>query len=406
MKLVGRIPVEPLDDERLTNIERRIVTGAADAAARSVRPARGNLALGLALIALFIVGAGVAGWKLRGPGAPAGVVATAPIEVHTEAARSSLAIGDATVTSDPETAFVVTRPGTGVLIEMTGGRVELEVGKRGDRAPLVVRAGDTDVVVIGTRFSVDYHDGQVSVRVTEGVVKVVRQQQEVRVAAGQAWQTKQGVVALAALPDREVATIPADKVASAEAEINMGEAPEVLHDRVAKVPDIRTPTSGQSDRGAGASGSGAPAKPSKADQQSRLGPDASDPKGDLKTLVRAQAVFPALDVGEPDALKAIAIYQRHMREKQGEDHLYAFYSMAVVQSMKLGRASDALSTIERFMRRAPVSSQYYLHGLWLKVRIHCVRAIDDSCRQAAEQYRRRDPDSKAAAVAERITLSH
>ena len=27
MKLVGRIPVEPLDDERLTNIERRIVVG-------------------------------------------------------------------------------------------------------------------------------------------------------------------------------------------------------------------------------------------------------------------------------------------------------------------------------------------------------------------------------------------
>ena len=117
-------------------------------------------------------------------------------------------------------------------------------------------------------------------------------------------------------------------------------------------------------------------------------------------------MFPAHDVGEPDAQKAIAIYQSHMREKQGEEHLYAFYSMAVVQSMKLGRASDALSTIERFMRRAPVSSEYYVHGLWLKVRIHCIRAIDDACKQAAEQYRRRDPDSKAATVAERITLSH
>jgi len=184
---------------------------------------------------LMIVGAGFAGWKLRGTGSQPGVVATAPIQVRTDAARSTIALGDASVTSDPDTAFVVTRPGTGVLVDMAKGRVELQVDKRGDREPLVVRAGDTDVVVIGTRFSVDYIDGEVSVRVTEGVVKVVRQKQEVRVAAGQAWQTKQGVVALAALPER-----PRTRIAEVEdatrPEINMAEAPEVLHDRVAKVP--------------------------------------------------------------------------------------------------------------------------------------------------------------------------
>ncbi len=399
MKLVGRIPVEPLDDERLTNIERRIVSGAADAAARPTRAPRGNLALGFAVIALMIIGAGFAGWKLRGPGSQPAVVATAPIQVRTDAARSTLALGDASVTSDPDTAFVVTRPGTGVLIDMAKGRVELEVGKRGDREPLVVRAGDTDVVVIGTRFSVDFIDGEVSVRVTEGVVKVMRQKQEVRVAAGQAWQTKQGVVALASLPERPRARI-AQVEDTTPPEINMAEAPEVLHDRVAKVPDVRTPP------GRGSAEAGGAVKPSKADQSTRPGLDAKDPKGDLKSLVRSQSVFPALDVGEPDAMKAIAIYQSHMREKQGEEHLYAFYSMAVVQSMRLGRSADALKTIERFMRRAPSSSEYYQHGLWLKVRIHCIRAIDDACRQAAEQYRRRDPDSKAASVAELITLSH
>jgi hypothetical protein len=399
VKLVGRIPVEPLDDERLTNIERRIVTGAADAAAHPIRAPRGNLALGFALIALFIVGAGFAGWKLRGPGSQPPVVATAPIQVRTDAEHSTLALGDASVTSDPDTAFVVTRPGTGVLVDLAKGRVELEVGKRGDRAPLVVRAGDTDVIVIGTRFSVDYIDGEVSVRVTEGVVKVVRQKQEVRVATGQAWQTKQGVVALAALPERPRATIArVEQVATPE--INMAETPDLLPDRVAKVPDVRTPERGSAEADA------APIKQSKADQTSRPGLDPKDAKGDLKSLIRSQAVFPALDVGEPDALKAIAIYQRHMREKQGEEHLYAFYSMAVVQSMKLGRSADALSTLERFMRRAPTSSEYFLYGLWLKVRIHCIRAIDDACKQAAEQFRRRDPDSKAATVAELITLSH
>ena len=398
MKLVGRIPVEPLDDERMTNIERRIVAGAGDAAARGQRSSRGNLALGFAVIALFIVGAGVAGWKLRG-GAPAQVVAAAPLEVRTDGQHATLDLGEASIASDPDTAFVVTRPGSGMLIEMAHGKVELEVKKRGSKAPLIVRAGDTDVVVVGTHFSVDFADGAVAVRVTEGVVKVVRHKQEVRLAAGQAWQTQQGVVALAALPERaKLGKV--EQVAGTEpVEIDL-ETPDVLHDRVAKVPDVRTPGRGSAEAGSGAT------RPTRADQTTHPALDPGDPKGNLKSLIRAQAVFPALDVNERDAQKAIAIYQTTMREKQGEDHLYAFYSMAVVQSMKLGRSSDALTTIDRFMRRAPASSKYYLHALWLKVRIRCVRAVDDECRQAAEQYRRRAGDSKAATVAELITLSH
>ncbi|MEJ7603427.1 MAG: FecR family protein [Kofleriaceae bacterium] len=400
MNRVGqRIPVEPLDDERMTNIERRIVSRAVDAAAKPVLAPRNNTALGFALIGLFLLGAGFVGWKLRGAGSPDTTVAAAPLRIETAGLRSTLDVGDASITSDPDTAFVVTRPGTGVLVELARGKVALAVGKRGARAPLIVRAGNTDVVVVGTRFSVEYVGGEVSVRVTEGVVKVLRRNHsvEARVAAGQAWQAPQGVVALAALPERKQ---PLDTIAEAgdrEVELDLG-APDVLRDRVAKVPDARTPARGSAD--------GAGARPSKADQTSRPTLDPGDPQGDLKSLIRAQPVFPALDVGEPDALKQIAIYQAHMREQQGEDHLHAFYSMAVVQSMKLNRSADALTTLERFMRRAPVSSEFYLRALWLKVRIHCVRAIDEQCRQAAEQYRRRAGDSKAATVAELVTLSH
>jgi hypothetical protein len=61
--LKGRIPVEQLDDERLTNIERRIVAGAADAALHSapMRAPRFRLAMAFALVIIVAIGAGVGG---------------------------------------------------------------------------------------------------------------------------------------------------------------------------------------------------------------------------------------------------------------------------------------------------------------------------------------------------------
>ena len=63
MKLVGRVPVEPLDDERMTHIERRIVTGAADAAVPARAPRRH---VGFAMAAMAAVITGVIGWGLGG----------------------------------------------------------------------------------------------------------------------------------------------------------------------------------------------------------------------------------------------------------------------------------------------------------------------------------------------------
>ncbi|HEY0991793.1 MAG TPA: hypothetical protein VGD80_32290, partial [Kofleriaceae bacterium] len=65
MKLAGRVPVEPLDEERLTNIERRVVAGAVDSAIRrqDLRAPRRHAAQAFAAIAL--VAAGVVGWLLH-----------------------------------------------------------------------------------------------------------------------------------------------------------------------------------------------------------------------------------------------------------------------------------------------------------------------------------------------------
>ncbi|MEO8707023.1 MAG: FecR domain-containing protein, partial [Kofleriaceae bacterium] len=388
VKLVGRIPVEPLDDERLTNIERRIVAGAADAAvARAPRESRLHFALGFAALAVVVLGAGVVGWKLHTTDAP--VVAEAPLRIDTDREhRSTIDIGDARITSSVATAFAVTRPDGGVLVVMTRGKVELEVGKRGDRAPLLVRAGDTDVVVVGTRFSVDYGDGKgdVEVRVTEGVVRVVRHQRELRVAAGQMWQTDRGLLALAE-PAPQTDPI----------EIDMSTPPNVaLHDRVAKVPDAR--------------GSGAPSDrtithPAAGSAVPRTLDNPNDPNVDLKALIRSQPVLPPMDVATPDPAGAIAKYQEIMIKQKGPDEAYAFYSMAAVQYLKLGRNQDALFMLDRFEKRA-ATSEYLVPALWLRVRIRCLQSIDDACRTAATAYLDRAQTGKSRDLAERITKTH
>ncbi|MCW5804815.1 MAG: FecR domain-containing protein, partial [Deltaproteobacteria bacterium] len=160
-----------------------------------------HVVLGFAIAAVAVLIAGVIGWRLRGPGEARVAAAEAPLHIRSDRERATVDLGDATIASDPASAFTVTRPDGGVLVALARGRVELEVQKRGDRAPLVVRAGDTDVIVVGTHFSVDYGDGRgdVDVRVTEGVVRVVHKQKETRLAAGQAWTTRRGLVAIAEL---------------------------------------------------------------------------------------------------------------------------------------------------------------------------------------------------------------
>jgi len=427
VKLTGRIPVEPLDEERLTRIERNVVAGAAEMAARPVRAPRLSPALAFAAAAVVAIGAGVAGWKLRGGGAPP-QVAAAPFEVRTDGQRTTLDIGDARIESDPATAFTIARPAGGVLVTLARGKVALDVAKRGERPALVVQAGDTEVVVVGTRFSVDYGDGtgDVDVQVTEGVVRVVRQQQETRVAAGQAWTSRRGLVALAAAGDGPRAAgasagagagagagarpedgpagaaidDPARRGGGEGAEIDTSKAPDVLRERVATVPDVRVPQPGSGAAGPRGPTSGAGATPDPAARSgSAAGPHAL--RGDLKALIRSQPVLPALDVGEPDPLKAMAEYRAIMTSEKGPREAYAFYSMAVVQAFKQGRTADALATLAAFRRRAP-TSEHFAAALWLEVRIKCLRNLDEECRQAAEIYVRHAPEGPALQVAQKI----
>jgi len=286
-----------------------------------------------------------------------------------------------------------------------------------------VRAGDTDVIVVGTHFTVDYGDGtgEVDVRVTEGVVKIVRHHQTVRVAAGSAFRTPRGVIALAEAGPALSATIGTahetaggDTVAggtvaladpqtagSGSITIPLGEGPDVLHDRTTHVPDPHVPPQQHAGSGSGTArpqdGAGSGAKPHGNEH-------AGAPATDLKSRIAAQPVEPASDVGEPVAAKAIAKYNDIVVHTTGDEASRAFYSIAVVQATKLGRTEDALRTLDLYLRRF-TGGKEYAAALWLRVRILCLRELDDRCRQAAYTYVHQAPDSPAARLAELITIS-
>ncbi len=421
MRLAGRIPVEPLDDERLTRIERRVVAGAADAAIRGQRLRAPGGALRVLIAAAAIAAAGVVGWAMRGapasepvagPAPPRAVPAAPEVHVETAPQRSVVDIGDARIESDPDTAFAVTRPGGGVLIAVARGKVELEVGKRGDRPPLVVRAGDTDVVVVGTRFSVDYGDGSgdVDVRVTEGVVRVVHGPEETRVAAGQRWRTRAGLIAVAGDP-RDAGATPgagdprADPRADAPAveprrdHPAVPDAPGVLHDRRAAVPDA---TAGSPAPARSAS----PPRPGREPASPRVAVR-TDPRVDLRTAIRAQRVEPALDLGVPDPATAIARYYEIAAHRSGDEASQAFYSIAWVRYFRQGNGPDALGTLDAYVRRFPGGKEYRA-ALWLRVRILCLErsergATDEACRAAAYTYLHEAPGAPAAHIAELLT---
>ncbi|MBA3458848.1 MAG: FecR domain-containing protein [Deltaproteobacteria bacterium] len=421
MKLVGRVPVEPLDDERMTNIERRIVANAAVAPA----PRAPRRVLGFAAAAMAAMAAGVIGWKLGTSPVQTSTVAEAPISIATTATGGTLNIGDATIESDPSTQFVVTRPDGGVLVDLKQGRVELEVAKRTNRPALVVRAGDTDVIVVGTHFSVDWDgSGEVDVRVTEGTVKIVRHKKESLVAAGEAWEPKRGTIKLAdAKPVARrtgggpaVASVTAGESGagatigevstgsgSAGYEIEIGDGPDVLRGRTAQVPDARTPRTG-----AGGSNA-ARTEPRETTPKAGSGSDAGAGDGPINivALIKQHAVESPVDVGESVSASAVSRYQEMIRNsKTGDEESRAYYGIAYLQAMKMGRTEDALRTISTYERRFAQGRVYPERAsiAWLKLRILCSRRLDGECKQVAAAYQRIAGDTAAGRLAERVTL--
>jgi hypothetical protein len=388
MKLRERIPVEQLDDERLTKIERNLVVRVSELAAPAPRVSRRLLAFaGMA----FAVGAAAGvGWKLHAP------VVTPPVAEVAEtfsidttgAAQQAVELADATIHSARDTRVTVSHTSHETVITMTRGTLDLAVVHRPDRR-FVIRAGDTEIEDVGTKFSVRYDGGaHVDVRVTEGEVAVTRQRQRQLVFAGHVWSTDAGLVAMADVP-AAVAPAPAPPTPP------VVDVP--LPNHTAAVPPAPPPH---------------PRHPVVAsDDKPVLGepvqhaPVPADPYVDLQQAIRKQPIEldPHVD-GKTDASAQIAQLKKlaYAPPPLGPEASHALYTIAVLLHRPLGQDAEALRTLDMYHRRFAGGREMHA-ALWLEVRIRCGHAIDDDCRKAAYTYQHEVPQGPAADVAIRIT---
>ena len=380
MTLRDRIPVEQLDDERLTNIERRRVIGVSELATKPARRGLPSLWFrGAGVVA--IAAAAVIGWKLHTvPAAEPPPVAAAQHFAVTDGSKISL---DG-ATLGGTASYDVTREPQRVVIEMQRGQLDLAVVHDPHRT-LVIRAADTEIEDVGTRFRVDFDGASgVQVRVTEGEVKVTRHAQVVRVAAGNGWTTERGLLALTELDPVVVASaapLPAAVPMPVPVAPMRPHVPEVpvahaqpRHVEATPVPHRETVA--------------APA----------------DPFVDLRTAIRAIPLERAPNIdGRTDAATEIAKLKKLAYSTTvGPEASQALYQIAVLLYRPLGQDAEALRTLDWYFRRFAGGKEMHA-AMWLRVRIACDHVLDEACRRAAYSYQHDIPSGPASEVAVRIT---
>ena len=364
MKLVGKVPVEALDEERLTNIERRLVVQVSEMRQPPMRAPRRLLAF--AGVAMAVAIAVFVGYRLGGDGTP--VVGPEEPERYAVTA-GALDLGDAQITGAD---FTVERTPTRVDVRMSkAGLVDLHVDHDPSRL-FVVHAGDVEIEDIGTRFSVDWDgDKHVEVRVTEGEVRVRSGGKTFDIVAGNAWTVEIGPITLVELDGRLAA-------AAAVASV----------DEPASHEDSGKPDTLATARGSGNHPSGTPRQPKPATSNAR------------KALEALDIIEPPVDAGTSDPRQAIVEYSKRASGMgSGQDTTKMLYSMAVIQHRSKNDAA-ALRTLQGVTVREGAAG--YQAGMWLEVRIRCLQAFDDACRRAAERYRNKFPSGRATGVVDAV----
>ncbi len=386
MSLKNRIHVEPLDDARLTNIERKLVVAVSDMRVPATRSSRRMLAFAGMAMALGV--AGVVGYKARDNAtavAPAEAVQTFAISTVRGGTAQTVDLGDAQLTSGAGSDLVVERSPHRIVVRMTRGYIDMQV-KHDPSRVLVVHAGDTEIEDIGTHFTVDY-DGasHVAVRVTEGEVKVKRAGKHVDIVAGFAWTTDKGRLTLAELPDTS------DTGGSGDAATVVASVPPPM---VPQAPDPAVPVATPLDTGSNTGSADAP------HTGSGVQPVRKPGRSNARVALEKLAIDEPIDVGSRDGNTAISKYlEMAVSLGDQQDKTQLLYSIAVIQHRaKQDRA--ALYTLSGVIKRQ--GGKAYKPALWLNVRIECMQRFDDECRQAADLYLRKIPDGVAAGVAQTI----
>jgi hypothetical protein len=403
-RLRDKIPVPPLDDERLARIERGVLAGADLTALR--RPRRSwwtalNLATAAVAVAAAVLAIVV---SRRGPATEKSVVAqpALPTQIVTGPGEGAkLVLGDAVVMVGEDTALSVAREADGTTnVNLDRGTVDCEVEPIPNRPPFLVHADDVDVTVVGTAFSVERLES-VRVEVTRGVVRVEQGGKSTNVVAGHQWSAGE-VVAVVATTIEQPTDQPGTAVATADAP-----APG----SVAATPDVRfapgktpnsdnlaarqshSPTVAKPDAGVAAT----PSARAKLLARAPL-PRGRAPSGATKSG-ESLADIMALEADSPrDAARR---YGAIAATEKGNLASFALYSQAYVELMKLSDTRAALATARLYERRFPRGREAE-SLLWLRIRATCKAGKLATCRSAAHSYIRRYADGDNVDIARQI----
>lgn len=354
-RLGDRVSIEPLDPERVNRIETGVL-----AAYRAIdkRPARRwPQLLRLSLAGAALAAVALAAWiglRARPHGDRLVVPENgAPARIATGAGPSRVDIGDAVITASADTVFEIRRANGGIAVALERGEVGCEVQPRHHRPPFVVHAGDVDVTVVGTIFSVA-RTPDVTVRVTRGKVRVDAAGATAFVAAGQSWA--HGEVELAAAePHHRAASHEkpaAPPPAPAKAKVKTRDEQPVLHRHVSRAPKSRA--NPRSPRHAFAGG-----------VASRPHPAAAPDERSVAELERAQL---ASKGGNREIVYSLA---RHYFDAH--------------------QTAAALRQIDYFTVRFQ-KGKYSQDALLLRIRMLCNKKPSSACREAAHAYLSAYPD--------------
>lgn len=185
---LGPPPVDPMSDLSWARIERGLwsTLDAAPPLPRAAAPASHR---GRWMIVPGAVAAIAALWLVTRAAAPAPNDHVAPARVVSGASTSTLTLGDAYVTLDPESAVLVNHDPHAPVATLERGGASFAIAPRAGRPPFVVVAGDTQVRVVGTRFRVARELDVVTVEVEHGVVVVRHRGSEVQLRASERWSS-------------------------------------------------------------------------------------------------------------------------------------------------------------------------------------------------------------------------
>ncbi|MBA3456560.1 MAG: FecR domain-containing protein [Deltaproteobacteria bacterium] len=193
---LGPPPVEPMSDVAWARVERglwsRVESGATDVlpAASAGRWLWIALpALSIAAVVALLLATGVLGSRGDLPVVSASETME-PSRVVASAAPSTVSFGDAHIDLAAQSAIVMSREGGSPSVLLERGVATFAVAPRVDRPPFVVRAGDTVVRVVGTRFTVSRSNEQITVAVDQGLVDVQFRGATQRVGAGHTWSSE------------------------------------------------------------------------------------------------------------------------------------------------------------------------------------------------------------------------